>query len=433
MAASIRTARMTVRSVLSTLSFKASVCLTVLAGSGTFAQGETFIVEQDQGVTVEVPSVLDRDAMLQPGIPVDDPHSEITAAGPPCSDVQCNGQCRHCQAKGRGHRPWFNEACNEPGLIQKLVARHEASDMCLVGRADALILWRNAPGSRPLYTFNPASEGVALDADDLESPAAAGGRLSLFRRNACGESVEMSYLYGGQFFSSQGLDLNPQGYLTAPPGLDGIDSSEPPLRFLDEASGRLTGSIQSAELNRRWMLGPSSQFLVGFRWLQWYETLALADSYGIDTINAGRDLYDTSAINNLWGGQIGIDSTVLQLRHGFRVEGLVKAGAYANNAGQTSRYANVFQGGSYSNSVSVDESPASASFVGEVGLTGVLPLGPNWDFRFGYLGLWVTGLAQPAGQLSGQSLALGEPTEGSLNTDGTVIIQGLTLGLEGRW
>jgi hypothetical protein len=243
----------------------------------------------------------------------------------------------------------------------------------------------------------------------------------------------MSYLYGGHFFSPQILAFDPAGYLTAPPGLDGIDNTQPPVRFLDDASARLTGAIQSAELNRRWALGAGSQFLVGFRWLQWYENLTLEDSYGTGTLDAGTDFYETSTVNNLWGGQIGIDTLLLKTRHGFRVEGLVKAGAYANNAGQNSRYENAFLGGNYSNSVSVDEWPASASFVGEVGLTGVLPLGANWDFRFGYLGLWVTGLAQPTGQLSGQSLAPGETTLGSLDADGTVIVQGVTLGLEGRW
>jgi hypothetical protein len=36
-------------------------------------------------------------------------------------------------------------------------------------------------------------------------------------------------------------------------------------------------------------------------------------------------------------------------------------------------------------------------------------------------------------QLSGQSLAPGEAVAGSLSTVGTVIVQGVTLGLEGRW
>jgi hypothetical protein len=82
----------------------------------------------------------------------------------------------------------------------------------------------------------------------------------------------------------------------------------------------------------------------------------------------------------------------------------------------------------------VNDWPASCSFVGEVGMTGVMPICENWDFRFGYLGLWLTGLAQPTNQLSGQSIAQGDvPPAGTLSTVGTAIVQGVTLGVEGRW
>jgi hypothetical protein len=92
----------------------------------------------------------------------------------------------------------------------------------------------------------------------------------------------------------------------------------------------------------------------------------------------------------------------------------------------------------YSASVGVGKSPAACSFAGEVGLTGVVPICCNWDFRFGSFGLWLTAIAQPTNQLSGQTLdsgnvaTIGQPV-GSLNTSGSVVLQGLSLGLEGRW
>jgi hypothetical protein len=197
----------------------------------------------------------------------------------------------------------------------------------------------------------------------------------------------------------------------------------------------LKGSLQSTELNRRWALGPSAQFLTGFRWLQWFETVSIIDSYGTGSAFPGRDLYENSTVNNLWGGQIGIDALLLRTRSGFRTEGLVKAGVYANNASQNAVYRN-FLGGNefFTNSIRISQWPASASFVGEVGMTGVIPLDPNWDFRFGYLGLWLTGLAQPTSQLQVQDLAPpGDATSGSLDAAGRVFVQGVTLGLEGRW
>jgi len=352
---------------------------------------------------------------------------------------ECMPGCPHGMTGHHG-RPWFNAVCEPVGFAQRLAGllHHHGKDTCWTARGDALILWRNAPQTRPLYTTNPEVAGfsaVALDASQLESPAAGGGRLQLFRQDRCGNLLEFGYLYGGQFFGEVVRPNIPGAYLTAPPGLDGVDFPEA-VRALDQVGAQLLGSIQSAEINRRIGVHESMQFLYGFRWFQWYERSLVLDTFGEfdDPPTFGADIYSTSTINNLWGGQIGIDSLLLRTRHGFRVEGVVKAGVYANNAGQTSRYLQVDEAGGFASQVTVNDWPASASFVGEVGMTGVVPISECWDFRFGYLGLWLTGLAQPTNQLSGQNIAQGvEPPTGSLSTVGTAIVQGVTLGLEGRW
>lgn len=332
------------------------------------------------------------------------------------------------------NRPWSG-ALWEP-LDPHCKHRHVA---CWTGRGEALILWRNSPAPRPLYTANPdlaVGQAAALDASQLESPGAGGARLQLFGTDACGNGLEVGWLYGGQFFARQSRPEIPGGYLTAPPGLDGVDAPVP-IRALDQVGGQLVGSIQSAEINRRLKLLPEVQFLYGFRWLQWYEASLIQDRFGAveEPPIVGGDEYVTSTTNNLWGGQIGLDALLLQSRHGFRVEGIVKAGAYGNNASQASSYRQLIEGQTaFASGVSVVDQPASCSFVGEVGLTGVVPLCDNWDFRFGYLGLWLTALAQPTGQLSGQNIAQGvDPPTGTLVAIGTVVVQGVTLGLEGRW
>lgn len=356
---------------------------------------------------------------------------------PPCGAPDCVHGCRHCMAGHGGHgRSWFNAFCEPIGLTQRLAGLiHEhCKDECWTVRGDALILWRNAPAARPLYLLNPETIGrplTVLDAGWLESPAAGGGRLQAFKHDPCGDVLEVGYLYGGQFFSEQVRPFITEGYVTAPPGLDGNDF--PPIRALDAVGAQLVGSIQSAEINHRHAWGASTQFLYGFRWFNWYEQSIVADTYGAPD-NLGADIYETTTINNLWGGQIGLDTLLLRTGHGFRVEGIVKAGVYANNAGQNSSYLNLALGEPpYFASVKDNGWPASASFAGEVGMTGVVPLGENWDFRFGYLGLWLTGIAQPTKQLSGQMLAPGEPVAGTLSAVGTVIVQGVTLGFEGRW
>jgi hypothetical protein len=138
--------------------------------------------------------------------------------------------------------------------------------------------------------------------------------------------------------------------------------------------------------------------------------------------------------NNLFGGQIGLDTMLWQPSKHFRLEGLVKAGAYYNSAYQSSSYQNYVGGVPFEgNSGSAGSSPAVCSFAGELGLTGVVPICCNVDFRFGYFGLWLTSLAQPTNQLSNQLLVPNAPTYTSLTTNGNVVLQGLSLGLEGRW
>ena len=354
----------------------------------------------------------------------------------PCGAPGCQGDCNVCQQGSNSLPEWrYNAECEPMGLLQKMYLLHRGlkSDGGWTGRVDALILSRNAPINRPLYTFNPGTAGTALNANQLESIATVGPRLSLFHKDGCSNnSWEGTYIYSGGFVSERSLQSATAGYLTAPPGIYGNDS--PPINSLDTASARLTSSLQSAEFNRRWGWGSCTQFLAGFRWLQWQETLAINDAYAVATPNFGQDVYTTGCYNNLFGGQIGLDTALWQPSKHFRLEGLVKAGAYYNNASQSSSYQN-YVGGIPSpvNAGSAGSSPAVCSFAGELGLTGVVPICCNVDFRVGYFGLWLSSIAQPTNQLSNQVLVPAEPTYNSLTTNGNVVLQGLSLGLEGRW
>ena len=355
----------------------------------------------------------------------------------PCNGQCGNGNCNACQQGSCGLPEWrYNAECEPMGLLQKMYLLHRGlkSDGCWTGRVDALILSRNAPGNRPLYSFNSAAGGTALNANQLESIAAVGPRLSLFHTDSCGKaSWEGTYIYSGSFVSDKSLAPSLGGYQLAPPGIYAIDTPNP-QGGLDGATARLTSSLQSAELNRRWAWGSCTQFLAGFRWLQWQETLAINDAYAAGTPDFGQDVYTTGCYNNLFGGQIGLDTALWQPSKYFRLEGLMKAGAYYNSAYQSSSYQNFVGGAPFTgNSVSAGQSPAVCSFAGELGLTGVVPVCCNVDFRFGYFGLWLTSLAQPANQLSNQVLIPDAPSYGSLTTNGNVVLQGLSLGLEGRW
>lgn len=324
--------------------------------------------------------------------------------------------------------------CDAPGLLQYLKMCHDRSGACWVGRADGLLLWRDAPPDRPLIVTGDGTGTPLLNADQLESTATGGVRGSILRIDGCsGNAWELGYIFAGTFTGRRVFPFvpdDPAAYALAEPGIYGENATQP----FSSGTASLLARLQSAELNRHLASGPNVRWLAGFRWLQWQEQFTLADNLD-DGVNLIDDFYSNDCVNNLFGGQIGVDARLLTLGR-LRVESLVKAGAYYNEASQTSVYSITDYNtpeNSGTSSVSVTQSPAGCSFVGEVGVTGVVPICCNWDFRVGYLALWLTGLAQPTQQLSGQQLPIGGPAVGSLTANGGTLLQGLTLGVEGRW
>ncbi|MFM8494731.1 MAG: hypothetical protein ACKOEM_04290 [Planctomycetia bacterium] len=299
----------------------------------------------------------------------------------------------------------------------------KASDACWIGRVDALILWRNAPPDRPLID-NGLVVGPLLNANGLDSTAAAGPRFSIFRVNNCtGHAIEATYLRAANFRSMRPLDAVSEPYILAAPGIYGNAD----LSF-DSGNANLGSRLQSFELNRHHCHGRFLRFLAGFRWIDWQEQFTLQGA----TTGGISDFYQTNCFNDLYGGQIGVDANLLALPW-IRFDSVVKAGAYYNNAVQSSEYTTNDPTNPGSATVAVNESPVSGAFAGELGFTGVVPITRNLDFRFGYFGLWLSGIAQPTQQLSGQQLTPGLPVVGAINANGGVLVQGVSLGLEGRW
>ena len=330
---------------------------------------------------------------------------------------------------------------DQPGLLQLLWHNKQDHGDEWTARFDAILLWRNAPQSRPLFsTIAPDTTTLgptALNANQLQSDVLAAPRVSLFKGNGCGDGIEATYIYAGNFYSQRSLTPVVDGYATSPPGILGNVWDPAAGTPLTGGTATLVGSLQSFEVNTRSRMGlGATQFILGVRWLQWQESARIQDYFtGPNVGDTGFDLYQTNCVNDLYGGQIGIDSVLLTTSHGLRVEGLVKAGAYYNNAVQSSSFYYQtdapFSFGPQANRVG--RSPASGAFAGEVGLTAIVPIHCNWDLRCGYFGLWLESIAQPMNQLSGQNLVQVNAPPGTLTTNGSLVLQGLSLGLEGRW
>lgn len=323
--------------------------------------------------------------------------------------------------------------CEPVGLIQRLHALHAANGVCSTVRLDSIILWRNAPRYRPI--FDSANGPVALNASGLQSDVLVAPRLALIHTDSCGRGLEMAYLYAGNFYSNRSVPTVPEGYVTSPPGIYG-NTWGAAGTALNRGSATLVGNLQSVEVNgRKQFLNPQTSFLTGFRWLQWNESLLITDRFNdpTDPTITGVDSYSTACFNNLFGGQIGFDGVLLSTSKNIRFDGLIKAGAYYNAAAQRSTYRYTTTEPFGFATSHRNDWPAACSFVGEIGITAVVPLHRNLDLRCGYFGLWLEGLAQPTNQLSRQTLTQFDPPSGTLDTTGGLVLQGVTLGLEGRW
>jgi len=341
-------------------------------------------------------------------------------SGGSCDSSGCDSTtaCGICGQRACGDcRSWeLFQNCTPPGMLQWMKARHDHGNACWTGRFDAVMLWRSAPYSRELVIAGPGPVGASiLNANQLESGMAAGPRIQLFRKDACGNAIEFGYLGAWSFQSEKLLRGGANAFAT---NLIGSGN-----KSFQDGDVNLTSHIQTLELNSRTPMGAGNvQFICGVRWLEW------AESFSLDTQTPGpgfTDTWSSRTVNNLYGGQIGIDA-LLYSNNWLHVESVLKGGAYWNDA--LSRQ--IFQQNGVGTEVSAYDTPSPAAFVGELGFTGVLPLTSNLDFRFGYLVFWLQGIAQPTRQLSVPRSTTGDPL---VLQDGGTVVQGLTLGLEGRW
>jgi len=339
-------------------------------------------------------------------------------SGEPCSCSPClegEGVINRIRSHNKGRM-----VDSDPlGLVQRLGRLHDKTGACWSGRSDLLLLWRNAPSGQQLIA-DSATGTTVLDANQLDSALAAGPRFSLFRTDTCGHAWEATYLRAFNFRSQTTLPTITEGYDIAPPGILGDQET-----LFDGASVNLGSGIQSFELNRYHKVSRNIRLLGGFRWVEWREsaTLTTAIPTGV------TDIHQSNVMNSLYGGQIGFDAVVLTTNW-LRVDTVMKGGAYGNNVSANSLLVKPDAG--INQPFSIAQSPASCGFVGELGFTGVMPITNCLDFRFGYFGLWLQGLGQPTRQYLTQDLAAAPPT-GTLDTKGSTVVQGVSLGLEGRW
>lgn len=310
-------------------------------------------------------------------------------------------------------------ACCDPRIFHVLDPWGE--DPLWSGRTEALLLWRDNP--QGLALFDAVSGGSALNAADLGSGMAAGPRFTLFRHTGDQGAIEFNYLRVESSTAEKAL-TGDAGFRQSSHGIYCC----PDTTVYATVNNRLSASLQSFELNRRFPTDGSWQWLTGFRWVQWRESIGID---AVDTTGLLESRFNTATFNDLYGWQAGADSILLGFGTPFRIEGLGKAGVYYNQAAQTSA--------SFStltlppSDLSVATGTGRTAFVGEIGLTAVYDVYDWLSLRAGYSAFWLGGIATATNQLDQQELCAGQPIIGRTDTGGSVVVQGVTLGLEARY
>jgi hypothetical protein len=146
------------------------------------------------------------------------------------------------------------------------------------------------------------------------------------------------------------------------------------------------------------------------------------DIYNLATsAHVGDYIY--TAKNNLYGGQIGVEGKLFD-REQFWIDGLAKAGVYANTA--DNRY-----WGASSGSISPfsDDTQDQVAFVGELGFTATWQISRNLAVKAGYQLLWVQGVAI-AGD---QAVAVDIDAHNGITSGGGVFYHGALVSADFRW
>jgi hypothetical protein len=329
----------------------------------------------------------------------------------PCTACGSQG-CTTCTdaagCRKRGRRPGWHEAA---GYFNRVLG-----DACprWVAQVDALMLWQGNIASQPMLAA-PATGATVLDANQAQTLMSAGPRFGLFL------NLDECYAIEGNYFN---VGIFPGDAAFTPAGTYTLSNVPTPTPVTSASGFELfsRSRIQSAEMNwRRRQCGYPITWLAGFRWVQWNSLLQFQDAAvppqsGLTSIT-GNDLY---------GGQIGADLGLWNSGGRFTVNGVGKAGVFYNNAFQRSY--RVVQGPILQGPVSA--AAEQTSFFGEVGVNSSLRL-TNWlSWRAGYSLFWLSAVAVPADQMALTTMPAGPAT---INTNGSVLLHGVTTGLEARW
>jgi hypothetical protein len=289
---------------------------------------------------------------------------------------------------------------------------------------DALMLWQGNAQSLPLLINDDGA--TVINAQDLQTDMSGGVRIGLIRAMSERYSIEGNYFQARPFTASGAAPATGGPYTL-------VNMGDLVFNDVESATVSTNGWIKSAELNwRKNECYSPITWLAGFRWVE------LNSQANVDTLfaNTDPDAYGSGEVstnvgNNLYGGQMGADVRLWNARGRWRANAVGKAGVFLNSvAYQRSTAGFIKNTGEPFPFGTVAATADQTSFFGEVGLNSTYWV-TNWlAWRAGYVVMWASGVAVAPEQLPLNSFGDGTA---SINTDSSVLLHGVTTGIEARW
>jgi hypothetical protein len=247
-------------------------------------------------------------------------------------------------------------------------------------------LVERVPGTVPLPNLSTSPGAEALNSNNFRQGFSPGGRIDVMRHGDCGYDVEVLYFQTAGWSSTRsvGPDNPPDWLVMRAPGgfLQTQDHSYQAMAWNYDTK------LFNAELNVRWNHYSRLTLLAGFRWVQLSENL----QGSLVPLEGFKPFWNTRTTNNLFGLQVGADGKIWE-RGRFSINGLIKAGAYGNQA-EESTGVTIFKISRPSSSKT-----NHAAFVGEIGLQCKYQVSKGLGLKVGYEALWLEGVALAPGQI----------------------------------
>jgi hypothetical protein len=311
------------------------------------------------------------------------------------------------------------------------------------------------PGSSSFFPDTYGQSGVeAFNSNQFWQGLAAGAKVDVTYRGDAGLGFGLSYFGVGRLNAAKFVGPDGDWLLMTAPGTfwQTQDYPDQSMAWKD------TTGLSSAEIDLRVALSPRLTLLGGARWIQLNDKLVgwltPADQYqptwkqhcpgdtlsqvnqpceGAPILPGGDNppFWVTSVSNNLFGAQVGVEATLLEVGR-LSLDAQIKAGVYDNNAKQTTVPTMGKQ------PYPAEAATNAAAVAGEANLELKYQLSDRIALKVGYEALWLDGVALAPGQIRKTYTTSPTPTSPStpisasalgVDHSSNALFQGVTLGV----